>query len=689
MKNSKLLAFIISAILCISAFTANIYAATDVILKNTTWTMSDHSSENITTDTVWNNLQIYASTTKNVNFDGSKLRLNGGGSAEGRKISFQAAGPCTITVSVTGGTVASTGATRVLAVDDSNSINIGTIEAPSAGNVGTVKYNGYGEEIFLYSRSSGININYITVTYNQQNNKKGDVNNDGNVGKIDAALVLKHIGGINEITDSTMLSAANGNNDGKVDVSDATWILNNVYEVTSETTTSQTIDTSDGVEVTDYNGLTSALSASNAVVYVMNDIDMSDRLQLSKGNQTIIGVPDENGNLPVLNFENMAGSGNDITQTSSGDGDVGLRIRSANNTIKNLVIEKAKDNGIQLKGVEAKGNLIENCIVRYNNDSGIQVTGGACGNTLKGIYSYRNCDVYTLGGNADGFAIKLSAGPAYTSDTTVMEENKNLCIDCYAWENSDDGWDSFDYPLNQQSAEFQAESGYWTYRNDYENCMCWNNGTAAICLGYGDYVNGLTLDENLPFMRRYKILKPTEYANFVTKFNNGTLCSRSASESTYLSALDSAFGTIATTSGNLNATNISKNWQGNPNGFKLGSAYTKSNSERYMTNCIAFDHDSKGFDNNNSGAKIWAENCMSFDNGYNYHLSGYTAYKWTNIYGWSGSSSDRKPSAGSGVTISIGSSSSSEGTIREAADRIIGYANNNTFVSSNVFDTVF
>lgn len=686
MKNiKKILAAFMSVIICVAAVSVNVYADTSVVLKNTTWTMADRGkvTDAITADFEWNNLHVAATAAKTVTFDGTYMKTGGGANV----ISFKVAGPCTITVTAKSN---STSEDRYAVVSDSMGNQIGeSITAPMSGdNTGSVEYTGYGETINVAPFGGGISIRSISVAYDYTNNRKGDVNGDGNVDKTDAALVLKHIAGSDSVTDNRALSAANGNNDGEINILDANWILNNNYEATSETTTTQTIDTSDGTEVRSYDELTAALSKSGAIVYVMNDIDMDDRIQLSKGEQSIIGVPDENGVLPVLNFENMAGSGRDITSASSSDSDVGLRIRSGNNVIKNLVIEKAKDNGIQIKGVEATGNTVENCIVRYNNDSGIQVTGGACGNILKGIYSYRNCDVYTLGGNADGFAIKLSAGPVTTTDSSVMDANKNVCIDCYAWENSDDGWDSFDYPLNEQG-DFTAEGGRWTYRNDYENCMCWNNGTAANCLGYTDYINGMPLDENLPFMRRFKALKESEYNNFVSQYNDGSLCSRGASVSTYYSRLNSIFGTIPTTSGNLNASGIVSNWGGNPNGFKLGSAYTQSNSERYMTNCIAFDHEANGFDRNNSGAKIWAENCISFGNKINYHLSGYTAYQWDNVFGWSGSSGNNKPTAARGVTVAINDGSEKEETIREAATRLVDYAEENRVVYSNVFENVF
>ena len=89
-----------------------------------------------------------------------------------------------------------------------------------------------------------------------------------------------------------------------------------------------------------------------------------------------------------------------------------------------------------------------------------------------------------------------------------------------------------------------------------------------------------------------------------------------------------------------------ENWGGNPNGFKLGSKFTQPNSLRYMKNCIAFDHEKYGFDKNNSGAKLYAENCISFGNKINYHLDGYTAYKWENIQGSDGLEPDDLPKSG-------------------------------------------
>ncbi len=447
-----------------------------------------------------------------------------------------------------------------------------------------------------------------------------------------------------------------------------------------KTYTETQITAADGVQVTSYEELASAIADGKEKIYIMNSIEMEDGIQLSLSNQALIGVPSRDGELPVLNFENMKGA-NDIVNGKSGDKDAAVRVTSANNEISGLIIEKGHDNGILIKGTEAINNKVTNCILRYNNDSGMQIAGGARGNTIKSVYSYRNFDVFTLGGNADGFAIKLGAGPAKTTNLFTILEGRNYFKDCYAWENSDDGWDSFDKELADLSEDFQAVGGYWTYRNDYENCMCWNNGSPENIMGYTDYINGFSLDENLPFIKRLKdISEENVYNSFVKAYNDGTLCEKPDGYSSYylnpeelLSApfssekgtpeneelyykkLDELFGTIPTSEGELAPSQIAaENWGGNPNGFKLGSKFTQTNSLRYMKNCIAFDHEKYGFDKNNSGAKLYAENCISFGNKINYHLADYTAYKWENIQGADGLEPDDLPKAGaSNINVAV------------------------------------
>lgn len=451
------------------------------------------------------------------------------------------------------------------------------------------------------------------------------------------------------------------------------------------------VNTSDGVKVTNYSELSSAVKEGKSKIYVMNSIDMEDGINLSLSNQSIIGVPSKDGTLPVLNFENMKGA-NDITKNKSSDSDVAVRISSSNNEIKNLVIEKGHDNGILIKGTKATKNKVTNCITRYNNDSGLQIAGGANGNTITNVYSYRNCDAFTLGSNADGFAIKLGAGSSKTTDLGKILDTRNVFDGCAAWENSDDAWDSFDKDVSEQSEDFQKVGGYWTYRNDYLNCICWNNGLVTTAFGFDDYNNGLSLDENLSYIRRFKALSDEEtYNKFVSEYNAGTLCEKTAEA--YYAKLDEIFGVIPTSKGEFTASQIAgENWGGNPNGFKLGSKFSQTNSLRIMKNCIAFDHERYGFDKNNSGAKLFAENCISFNNFRNYHLETYTAYKWNNVSGWDNKDGDDLPAkTADGVDLKVDSSNSEEKEklIRSASKEFIANAHSDKLTVTDVFDKVF
>jgi hypothetical protein len=651
--------------------------------------MSAHSDTSLSQETEWDGLSIFASADKTVSFKGGYLSTNGAVNT----LSFGVTSACDITVVAKD---KSNTADRVLVINSVKTDSSGKESTTELGRVTlpmeqtdttlSVKYEGSDSAtIVIGSSGGGICIKSIAIKY-PTSYAKGDVNNDGEINSDDASIVMRHISNLSPITDTLALDAADADGSGSVDMLDVLWILN--YGKDEET--KLTVDTSDGTEVTNYTQLQAAVK-QNAKIYVMNDIEMEGQLALNKSGISLIGVPDENNVLPTINFQNM--SGNDIFTSGSGDSDVGVRVTKDNITIKNLIVEKAHDNGIQVKGTGATNTLIENCIVRYNNDSGIQVTGGATNTTLKCVYSYRNCDVYTRGNNADGFAVKLSAGPETTEDVDTMKANGNFMIDCYSWDNGDDGWDSFDYPTAEELKELglsgssQSKPYKWTYWNEYENCMGWNNGDPSVMMGYYDYKQGLPLDEKLTFMEHFKYFYPENYEEFVEKYNSGTLCSAD-SLTDYYNALDSYFPTITTDKGKLAPSAIAlSTWGGNPNCFKLGSKYTRDISWRYLTNCIAFDHLGSGVDKNNSGANISAENIISFNNNINYHLKGYTAKKWNNIYGWDVGDSDDLPTGGS--TLSSDGSVDKEAAIRSASKRLISYAQSNKVVASNVFNKVF
>ena len=80
----------------------------------------------------------------------------------------------------------------------------------------------------------------------------------------------------------------------------------------------------------------------------------------------------------------------------------------------------------------------------------------------------------------------------------------------------------------------------------------------------------------------------------------------------------------------------------NGNGFKFGSKDTAQNEgvTRTADYCVAFDHKSKGFDNNNSqGCSGYISNCVSFQNNINFQLP-YVFKLWTNNYSWGAKTSE-------------------------------------------------
>jgi len=144
----------------------------------------------------------------------------------------------------------------------------------------------------------------------------------------------------------------------------------------------------------------------------------------------------------------------------------GIHITGSYWVIKGLEIIHAASNGIRIGDVNAPGggnyNIIEQCSFHHNRDTGLHI-GLSKGTNInldgsRAAYNWIiNCDSYLNmdpngstgpGGNADGFACKLSPGKG------------NIFYGCRAWENSDDGWDFYmtRFPIT------------------VENCWTWHNG---------------------------------------------------------------------------------------------------------------------------------------------------------------------------------------------------------------------
>ena len=300
----------------------------------------------------------------------------------------------------------------------------------------------------------------------------------------------------------------------------------------------------------------------------------------------IVGKKQSDGSYPRLDFKKARNSGSNAR---------GITIRGSNLFVKYLIIENAGDNGIWIGGNK---NTIDHVITRYNNDTGIQLSNNAAENTLNYCYSYRNCDIPTFGGNADGFAPKLGVG-------------KTVFNYCFAWENSDDGWDSYD------------KEGNISQDVSYFHSATWHNGNPDIFTGKYDYDNGKPLDKNMWAVQQLMESDPNFESNYNNKkFNidNGKINGVSAKE-----WFSQAIGAM------------------NGNGLKFGSKFTPQNSsiKRTAEWCVVFDHKNKGFDNNGSQKCTgYFTNCVSFNNNINYQLP-YTFSRWENNWSWGAKSKDQ------------------------------------------------
>lgn len=236
----------------------------------------------------------------------------------------------------------------------------------------------------------------------------------------------------------------------------------------------------------------------------------------------IVGQQQSGGTYPVIDFKNARNNGSTAR---------GFTISGSNQYMKYLIIQNSGDNGIWVSGSK---NTLDHIITRYNGDSGIQLSDNAVSNTLNYCYSYRNIDVPTFGANADGFAPKLGA-------------SKTVFNYCFAWDNSDDGWDSYD------------KEGDNSATVSYLHSACWNNGNPQVFTGKYDYDNRWALDKN---MRTIQYLMSSD-KNFESNFNNRRFAISSNAKINGIKYAD----WMAKAEGEMNG-----------NGFKFGSKTTQKSA---------------------------------------------------------------------------------------------------------------
>ena len=152
-------------------------------------------------------------------------------------------------------------------------------------------------------------------------------------------------------------------------------------------------------------------------------------------NGGIVGIRQDNGEYPRINFINKDGSNS------------GINIIGLNKYLQYIIIENAHGDGISIFG---NYNDLYHVVSRYNYGSGIVVYGDY--NDIFYCYSYKNCDATINSVNADGFRIYGNID--------------NLFISCFAWDNANSG---FNFMRIMNSSDLQ-----------YSHCGSWNNGNINV-----------------------------------------------------------------------------------------------------------------------------------------------------------------------------------------------------------------
>jgi hypothetical protein len=165
--------------------------------------------------------------------------------------------------------------------------------------------------------------------------------------------------------------------------------------------------------------------------------------------------------------------------------------------------------GYQGAYVTGSHNTFENCGFFDNRNTGLEINEGGAYTTVINCDAYRNYDPKKFGGMADGFAPKQTQGPG------------NRLIGCRAWENSDDGYDTFDSPetvIFENCTAFRNGVDVWNYGgfdgngNGFKlggNAKQANNKVTG-CAAFSNRVKGFDQNNNAGGITIYN---STAYAN--------------------------------------------------------------------------------------------------------------------------------------------------------------------------------
>ena len=190
--------------------------------------------------------------------------------------------------------------------------------------------------------------------------------------------------------------------------------------------------------------------------------DLTSTLSINRSGTAdqMIVIAAAEGATPILDFRNQALRSNAV------------KVGGSYIHIKGIVIRYAGYKGIWIEG--GKYNILEQLEVYGCCNAGIQLRSGGY-NMVINCDSHDNFDYQDDGGNADGFADKQ--GDACPG---------NIYVGCRSWNNSDDGWDSFQ----------RVTDGNPTA---YINCIAYNNGPATFDISNHPRVLGV--DANLDIFK--------------------------------------------------------------------------------------------------------------------------------------------------------------------------------------------
>ncbi|MFN8437478.1 MAG: right-handed parallel beta-helix repeat-containing protein [Cytophagales bacterium] len=196
----------------------------------------------------------------------------------------------------------------------------------------------------------------------------------------------------------------------------------------------------------------------------------------------------------------------------------GLDITGSYWYFKNINITRAGYQGAYVKG---SYNTFENCAFYKNRNSGLEINKGGAYTTVINCDAYENYDPKKQGSMADGFASKQTQGAG------------NTFTGCRAWNNSDDGWDTFDSDqkvIIRNSWAFSNGVDIWNYGGFTGNGNGFKvggnykveNNELYNCVAFGNPSKGFDQNNNYGGVIVYNC---TSYNNGINYGFGGTLSS--------------------------------------------------------------------------------------------------------------------------------------------------------------------